>query len=126
MQFIAAPILLMAAATGLAPDIAPLGQFLQHLRQFHGALAVQAGIFPGFGRPFPALVPVVASWGSLLFRLTWRALGRAAHRLGSGKMFARLDGRRVAGDVADEAGLLGLPDQGLVGGTRPFPARGLR
>src|ERR1039457_5485083 len=110
MQFIAAPILLMAAATGLAPDIAPVRQFLQHLRQFRAALTVQAGIFPGLGRPFPALVPVVDSCGRLLFRLTGGALGRAADRLGSGKVFARLDGRRVAVDVADEAVLLSLPD----------------
>src|ERR1035438_3977379 len=86
---------------------------------------MQAGIFRGYRRPFPTLVPLVGSGGSLLLRLTGLALGRAPDRLGGWKMFARFDGCRVAGDVADEAVLLRLPDQSLVDELPQLHAREL-
>src|ERR1017187_2158835 len=86
---------------------------------------MQAGIFRGYRRPFPTLVPLVGSGGSLLLRLTGLALGRAPDRLGGWEMFARFEGCRGAGDVAHEAVLLRLPDQSRVEELPELHARDL-
>src|SRR5947207_10199042 len=122
MQFVPTPVLLVALAILLCAAIALPRQIRQHIRQFHAALPRDTGFrLRDVGTLSSFIAGVRPTARSPLARLTLR-LGclpgflRPCLRI----TFPRLDGRRVAGYVADQTVLLGLPNQGLVDELRQF------
>src|SRR6516162_9104159 len=115
MQFVPPPVLLIPI-TGLHSQTALVGQFVHHRLQFYLALLMHPRtclrrVFRL--APFVPLVrPAPSSFGpSLGFRFSrlvrcWLPL--------LGKSLPHLNRRRIAGDVADQAVLLRLPDQRLM------------
>lgn len=118
MELVPSPVVSVPMTIFLASQVALSRQFGQHFREFHASLPLQARVWFRMIRALASgILPVRPPARTFLASTTFGGLDHGLARGLSGRFgvaFAGFNGGGIAGDVADEALLLGLADERFV------------